>query len=86
MLTNNAEGEISDKIDDSMEDNTYITDPGSSKALSPKTLPFDDDKGVMNVLLSAGKVSSMDQANYLSESNVKDINQIGAKASFHHIE
>ncbi|KAJ1359317.1 hypothetical protein KIN20_018010 [Parelaphostrongylus tenuis] len=46
MLTNNAKGEIGDETDDSMEDNTFVKDTGSSKALSPKTLLIDDDKQV----------------------------------------
>ncbi|KAJ1349497.1 hypothetical protein KIN20_005077 [Parelaphostrongylus tenuis] len=45
----NAEGELGDEADDSMGDNAFVADTGSSKALSPKTVPFDDDKQVFKV-------------------------------------
>ncbi|KAJ1368583.1 hypothetical protein KIN20_029741 [Parelaphostrongylus tenuis] len=46
-----AEGEIGDEADENMEDNAnaFVADTGSFKALSPKTLPFDDDKQVFQV-------------------------------------
>ncbi|KAJ1368735.1 hypothetical protein KIN20_029999 [Parelaphostrongylus tenuis] len=44
MLVNNAEGEIRDEAGESMQDNEFVTVTGSTKAFSPRTLPFDDDK------------------------------------------
>ncbi|KAJ1351583.1 hypothetical protein KIN20_007662 [Parelaphostrongylus tenuis] len=39
--------QIDDESDESVKDNTFATDAESSKALSLKTLPFDDDKEVL---------------------------------------
>ncbi|KAJ1358301.1 hypothetical protein KIN20_016703 [Parelaphostrongylus tenuis] len=42
--TRSVKGEIGDEADGSMEDNEFLANTVPCKALSPKTLPFDDDK------------------------------------------
>ncbi|KAJ1373886.1 hypothetical protein KIN20_036417 [Parelaphostrongylus tenuis] len=49
-LTSNAEREIGDEIDGSMEDNRFVTDTGSGKALSSEILSFYDDKQVFKAI------------------------------------
>ncbi|KAJ1369310.1 hypothetical protein KIN20_030735 [Parelaphostrongylus tenuis] len=47
VLASSAEEEVGDETDDSTENNTLVTDAGSSKASLPRTLPFDADKQVL---------------------------------------